>query len=542
MSRILLTDVVVTPPTDPSAGQTAIYSKTAGGGLFYKQGSDPEIGPLAVGGGGSTLQTAYIAGSLINVTTAHGPVIVENNSDGEITFVVSRDPGSSQSGNGIYTVMGANTTGDGVFVLQTGSGRGLFVDHSGTAAGTDGVVARKGFAGPSAANAILADVYNAGSTGPGVRATHRGSGAGVLSEQSGSGSGVRVDQSGTGPGVEVRQTGAGNAIQVSDPGATTVFTVNNAGTVGTPRLVLTDPSGATTPDLSIRGDLGGTNPIAPRIETAGGIPLGYIPRTLPFAFVSGFDLNTLTSYPTVFLASLASPQSVTLPDARKYPSGTEIVFYNDSSVVAIPTRTLTVLAAGAGGATTNINGPIILDQFVLPGQTKRFLNASGNGWYVSREDFTSTTVEVPLSSGNSQVDLSGNSLWRYDGSFSWVSLLPPPPIPNNFRYLNFPLNLPIGANILRVYVAVETAGVLPVVANRLTTSLIKNDVNWITGATTATSLGSVVQGSLSYQVLQTPVINHRVEATSSYMIRVGHTGTNPGSTFTLSGLRVYYSI
>jgi hypothetical protein len=228
---------------------------------------------------------------------------------------------------------------------------------------------------------------------------------------------------------------------------------------------------------------------------------------------------------------------VTLPDSRRYPPGTEIVIWNNSSYTLTPTYTLTVSATGVGGASTNIYGPVSgANQLVLPGETKRFITPGGSaGWYVSREGF-STGVEIPMSSGLSSVDVSGNSQWRYDSAFEWSTLTA------NACDVTFPLQLPIGANVTHLDAVLQTTGSLPVVGNRLVAALIKNTIAWSTGAKTGSSLGSVTQNALGVAVLSTPAINQRVEADSSYMVRVGHTGLTAGSTFLVGGLRIRYTL
>jgi len=84
--------------------------------------------------GADTLQTAYEAGSTIDVTSAEGTIDFANdtNSDTTTVLTVSRTPTSSTGGIGLQVTMGANATGTGVEIDNGGSGNALDVQDGGS--------------------------------------------------------------------------------------------------------------------------------------------------------------------------------------------------------------------------------------------------------------------------------------------------------------------------------------------------------------------------------------------------------------------------
>ena len=83
----------------------------------------------AIAAGSGTLQSAYEQGETITVTAAEGSIDFSNDTDSDVTDVltVSRAPTTSTAGSGFVLTMGANTTGIGAIVEQGGSGDALRV-------------------------------------------------------------------------------------------------------------------------------------------------------------------------------------------------------------------------------------------------------------------------------------------------------------------------------------------------------------------------------------------------------------------------------
>ncbi|MBD3261223.1 MAG: hypothetical protein GF334_05990, partial [Candidatus Altiarchaeales archaeon] len=87
----------------------------------------------AIAAGGNNLQQAYATGNSIAVTSANGTVDVSNDTDTDITdcLTVSRTPTASTAGEALVVTMGANCTGDALFVNNSGSGDALDIQDGG---------------------------------------------------------------------------------------------------------------------------------------------------------------------------------------------------------------------------------------------------------------------------------------------------------------------------------------------------------------------------------------------------------------------------
>ena len=82
--------------------------------------------------GVDSLQDAYEEGNTIAVTTAEGAIQFSNDTDLTNTLEISRAPSSSTAGIGLSISMGANCTGDGLFVNNLGSGDAIDIQDGGS--------------------------------------------------------------------------------------------------------------------------------------------------------------------------------------------------------------------------------------------------------------------------------------------------------------------------------------------------------------------------------------------------------------------------
>lgn len=374
MSKILLTDVAITPTPDPAGTQTAIYSKTGSAGLFYKQGASVEVGPLGAGGGGGTLQDAYDASTpaTISVSAGNGAVQLLNNTFGDTTapldILVSQatatgpgisvvhngvgvglailHSGSALTGHGIHVNMTSlTTTGDGIAVTHSGNGRGISVTQYGAGAAAIDVV----MASTSTKSGLAVDLQ-AGASGNGIEVT-----VPALSTVSG----IQVNAGGaSGSGLYVNVTGAGLAATFAN-GTSLVTTDGVAVTAddGVNQSVLAPTSVATqqiefngASTTTLLGDTGvAGSPIHPRLNlTAGLTDVGHIARTnTVYVKSGGTDLNTAPYHavmPTCFLITpTVAGANFNLPDAASYPNGTEIMVINID-----PTNALNLVSAPSG--------------------------------------------------------------------------------------------------------------------------------------------------------------------------------------------------
>lgn len=374
MSKILLTDVAITPTPDPAGTQTAIYSKTGSAGLFYKQGATAEVGPLGAGGGGGTLQDAYDASTpaTISVSAGNGAVQLLNNTLGDTTApldilvdqATATGPGisvvhngvgvgldilhggSALTGHGIHVNMTSlTTTGDGIAVEHNGAGRGISVTQYGAGAAAIDVV----MASTSTKSGLAVDLQ-AGASGNGIEVT-----VPALSAVSG----IQVNAGGaSGSGLYVNVTGAGLAATfangtslVTTDGAKVTADDGGNQSVLAPTSIATQQiefNGAST--TTLLGDTGvAGSPIHPRLNlTAGPTDVGHIARTnTVYVKTGGTDLNTApynVVMPTCFLISpTVGGANFNLPDAALYPNGTEITVINIA-----PANTLNLVSAPSG--------------------------------------------------------------------------------------------------------------------------------------------------------------------------------------------------
>lgn len=185
-----------------------------------------------------TLQQAYEAGNLVNVTAAQGPLSVSNVTD--TTTVLSLSRSNVGAGSVLSIAAAASATGSGITINQAGvgsgitvskanSGSGLAVSHSGP---NDAIVINhQNVVSGTAISALLnaASVVGLGVQTTNVAATGQGF---RFSNSGGSIVGARfeMDPISTGVGVIVEQRGSGDAIQVQDNAFLPVFVVDNVGT------------------------------------------------------------------------------------------------------------------------------------------------------------------------------------------------------------------------------------------------------------------------------------------------------------------------
>lgn len=430
MSKILLTDVAITPTPDPAGTQTAIYSKTGSAGLFYKQGSTAEVGPLGAGGGGGTLQDAYDASTpaTISVSAGNGAVQLLNNTLGDATAPLD------------ILVSQATATGPGISVVHNGVGVGLDILHGGVAPTGHGIHVNMVTPG-SAASGVVIDMTSSTATGDGIAVTHSGNGRGISVTQYGAGAAaIDVVMASTstksGLAVDLQAGASGNGIEVTVPALSTVsgIQVNAGGASGSglyvnvtgaglaatfangTSLVTTDGAKVTADDgvnqsvlaptsvatqqiefngastTTLLGDTGvAGSPIHPRLNlTAGPTDVGHIARTNTVNVKSGgTDLNTApynAVMPTCFLITpTVAGANFNLPDAASYPNGTEIMVINID-----PTNALNLVSALSGQQIVVFTtGAPILPESVSAGAGRRVLAwDSGNGGVGSRWSIT----------------------------------------------------------------------------------------------------------------------------------------------------------
>lgn len=325
MSRIVLTDG--TTPADVSSGNTQVYTKSGGApgtdGLYYKQGSDPEVGPLATAGTVTDLQTAYDGGNTIDITAAEGRVEISNSTDATDNLYLERT--FAGSGNALSIEMGATTTKSAIYILQLGIGGGIEV----------------GLPNTNSASGFYVEHGDSSSTGDGIQVIQKGTGEGVQIGHTGlSGNGLNVELSdgsnidhaiqashvGNGSNLHlVRTSGLGDLIS-SDP---SVFKVDNAGNTTTPSVIFDNSR------ITIEGDSGvAGEPFNPRISlTSGGAYRGALSRVYHFyskgvGAPATLDLDSVSEIPTVFSLESYSGWTIKLPEASKYKNGEEIIVLN----------------------------------------------------------------------------------------------------------------------------------------------------------------------------------------------------------------------
>lgn len=265
--------------------------------------------------------------------------------------------------------------------------------------------------------------------------------------------------------------------------------------------------------VSILGDIGGlTDPEFPRLRNALDADLGYLTKVRSYKFKIGLDLATLTDYPTVFYADIAVNQTVTLPDSRKYPSGTEIAFIhlgNGGRLTVNQTGTV-----GGGYADIVGNAPDIpaVSQYVIQGQTKRFITF-GSGWFVAREVF-SQFKNISLAKATSEVNSgTGAAHWNLNPAASapWNAL-------TAARFLLFPVELPDGAVLTAVDVLLQMTGVDPGLGNRMKVRLYREDLNYSSPSAASTLVSGPVEatGSLLLQTVSLTGLVQTINAAQSF--------------------------
>lgn len=290
MSRIVLTDG--TTPADVSSGNTQVYTKSGGApgtdGLYYKQGSDPEVGPLATAGTVTDLQTAYDGGNTIDATIGGGTVRIRTADDSLTNLQIQKLPTiPTTAGNGLDIGMNANTSGDAISIQSLGGGDGIYIDNGGLSG-----------------NGLNVELSDGSNIDHAIQASHVGNGSNLHL---------------------VRTSGLGDLIS-SDP---SVFKVDNAGNTTTPSVIFDNSR------ITIEGDSGvAGEPFNPRISlTSGGAYRGALSRVYHFyskgvGAPANLDLDSVSEIPTVFSLQSYSGWTINLPEASKYKNGEEIIVLN----------------------------------------------------------------------------------------------------------------------------------------------------------------------------------------------------------------------
>lgn len=294
--------------------------------------------------------------------------------------------------------------------------------------------------------------------------------------------------------------------------------------------------------ISILGDLGTiTDPAFPRLVDSSGpdISLGYLTKVLPYEVKISEDLAAQVGAPTVFEVTISGSQTVTLPDSRKYPAGSEISF------VHIGSAPLAINAVGTVvGNYANIKGNPpgipVESQYVLPGQTKNF-RAFGGGWFVSREVF-SQYKSLSLASGIAEANSgTGVSYWYLNpaGSAPWEAL-------SSQRFLMYPVDLPDGAVLTGVEVLLSMSGADPGLGNRMKVRLYRENLNFSVPGASSTLVSGPVEatGSLSVQkVSLTGLTEFMYSAQDSWTVVIeSSTGVPAPTSNSVFGVRLIYTL
>jgi hypothetical protein len=264
--------------------------------------------------------------------------------------------------------------------------------------------------------------------------------------------------------------------------------------------------------VSIIGDLGGaTDPHNPRVLGSADLALGYLPRVLPFEITISQDLNLAAGRPTIFHASHATTKTVTLPDSRNYPPGSEITFIHIGG--GDPTNTLIISLAGAAGAPTNINGTApdvpAVTQSVVPGQTKKFVT-TGTGWYPSRESFSRQKI-IPMADGVAELD-AGTLTPTWGASIAlggWKSN-------KATKTLNFPVDLPDGAILTGVDALIQMTVVSAAAPTYI--ALFRDDISFTAPSQATALVGAPVSAvnNILLQVIPLAGLTEYIDKTQHY--------------------------
>lgn len=221
-----------------------------------------------------------------------------------------------------------------------------------------------------------------------------------------------------------------------------------------PRLRFgTDLSGPFVARISVLGDRGtSTDPLNPRIlnSSAADADLGYLARDLAYEAKVSIDLATLVnSPPTSINCTNLILINISLPDARTYPRGQEIVFNVDSTSAPV-----IIPVVGSAPPYTSIIGPTpVVAQALLPGTNCRFI-AFGDGWRLSGTSANRLTTKLvlPIADGVSERPLINQV--PPNNRYGWI--LTAGAIGREWqsdlfnRYLFFPIDLPSGSTITRI--------------------------------------------------------------------------------------------
>jgi len=436
MSKIVLTDAT-TPGALPS-GKTQLYTKSGGApgtdGLYYRQGGDPEVGPIIAGGSVNDLQDAYDGGRTIAVTTlGGGPVSISStlaggpdalavsvgastNATGVI--VTNSGPGAALvaeslgSGNAVEVETNNNKTGVDVKVNGTGvtargltvvlttpgsQGAGIEVDINSTQAGIDVEQLGTGrgvFVVSGESTALEATVNGTGLNAKGLV---------VALPSLGSGTGIEVGLNSTQAGINVLQAGVGNGIYVVASASTSNAAI---------QAVSTNPA-STGPGIAIDVNL---SPGAPgQVVTVSGVATANALEVRnPVLPVFSVDKDGDTTTPSVIFG------------------GSRITVAGDSNVVGSPIDPRVTATSGSVylgrlvrvlSYSISLNGPYNLetDPFVIARHPTVFYITNNTGSTqpvtIHRSDRYANGTEIVI------VNLGGNSIQLIDGAFGSTQTL-----------------------------------------------------------------------------------------------------------------------
>jgi hypothetical protein len=183
-------------------------------------------GVLAWATSASTLQSAYDGGGKITTAGAVPVEIEVGAASGNVGLLIDQD----DDFKALDITKDGIGAGDAIAVLNSGTGRGMFIDQDGAAVGLsiDQATANFGLevvgGGASAIRATQANdvsVMSLVKTGLGV-------GAAFFLENDGTGVGIQLQQDGAGRGLLIDQNGAGVALDVDQDGAAIGIKVNQA--------------------------------------------------------------------------------------------------------------------------------------------------------------------------------------------------------------------------------------------------------------------------------------------------------------------------
>jgi hypothetical protein len=227
-----------------SEGSLYLYGVGAAGRLYIKTGAlATDWSKVETGTGGSaTLQTAYVNGNSIAVTTAEGTIDFSNTADATDVLTVSRT--FAGAGVGVALSMGASTTGAGIAVTQAGTtatSYGINLLHAGAMAAP---LLRVNPTGSGAGNGIavlMQGTTSGNALSVAMGATSTGNGVNVAQVAGATGIGVTVAMGSTASagGITVTQSVGGAAtgltvtMNASSTGRAASFTSTNNATNST---------------------------------------------------------------------------------------------------------------------------------------------------------------------------------------------------------------------------------------------------------------------------------------------------------------------